>query len=246
MIKKLNHLVTFKKLVKDLKIANIHIKDTLVDYKTIDNYSIADLEELVNSNELYIAKKYIPLLVQNGIDLDLAVLFLDKVGTVYLIRNNKFIEFNVTHHSTEQLIKRMIYIYINSNEYFEINKSLHKIYLEHFNYLVQVFLSNDYKDIGNDVVLHDIIKALLKDSDYHDSESASKLRDKKAFRYRDRKYKNTNRYYSFPFLFIIEDSLLKTVELYFGDNGDARAINKLTSGNCTELLKEMLHEGVGL
>ncbi len=238
---KITHIKIFKDLILNIDIKSCYIDDKLIDYKSINDYTLEELNTFLLDDKIKLSKKYIPLLYNKKINLDLCVKFTDKVQNVYLVNKNKFIDFNITHHSAEQLVKRMIYIYLHS-EKIDLSKHTLNVYNKYLDDLIEMLLNEDIDEtkLGNNDIIKEIVLQLLKDSEYQDVSSITRTRDRLAFTRRDRIHKNTNRYISYPFLFIMQDQVLKTVELYGKKQFDARYYNKVTSGDCKEMIQELL------
>lgn len=212
-----------KNSVQDLSISSVSIDGDVVDFRSIKNYSIKSLSEA----NIVISNKYVNVLVKKGACIEDVVKLLHKTPHCYVLTNKgKFLSFDVTHHSALSLINRFLYVYIMEDIKFEKGVDLESIYEEYFNDMVDV-ITGDISDIGNNSRVHDLIRDIMKSSFNHKLENVGRVRDSLAFLKRNKKHQNCNRYFSHPFLFIIQDNILQTVELYSSCQ-DFRHLNKLT------------------
>ena len=239
-MKKITHIKVFKDLVKSLKIHSCHIDDKLVDYKTIDDYTLNELDKLYEDNKIQVARKYLNELNKQDIDMDIIVKFNNTIGNIYFInQDGKFIDIKVSSHAVEQLFKRMLYIYIVQDK-FEFNYDTNYIYKNHINDMIDLCRESltSETDLSNNVLAHKIIKKLLNRASIFIPANAKRYRDKQSFIRRDKQQGDTVRYLVHPFLFVVQDNILKTVELY-SNNIDTRHLNKFTN---TDEYKEWFKE----
>ena len=211
-------------LVKRGEISSISVNDKIID---ITNYNTIPIIELIQS-KIRVSKKYIHKLVTDEFTLDKVVeSFLEEPPHCYLLtENNKFRSFNVTHHSAKALLYRFIYVYLIDDLKFELGK-LELIYSKYLNTMCDILENEDLDKLGNNKVIHSLIKELMVKSSLHTIKNSGRIRDIKAFNRRNNQYDNSNRYFVHPYLFIIEDDILKTVELY-SSSFDFRHYNKET------------------
>ena len=225
-MKKLTNKKLIDELIIGLKLFNIesiNVDGDVVNYKNINNIPI---DELIKAN-ITISNKYVNYLVKRGIKLDNIIPLLDNKNPhcSLLTSSGKYLSFDVTHHSAEALIKRFVYVYLIELK-FELGKKLELIYDKYFNDICDI-LESKCKDIGNNPIIHNLIKDILKSSSIHKIENTGRIRDEIAFTNRDNTHKKCNRYFNHPFLFIMEGNILQTVELY-SSSQDFRGLNKFT------------------
>jgi len=177
------------------------------------NYTYKDIPKDGYLGNVIIAKKYISLLQHFNLK-DLKEFLAVKDYNIMLItKKNKFIGIHVTHHSAYNFIKRFIYTYLLDTNAFEFSSDSNKKFLIYFNEFCNLYKSGN-KLLGDNKIIIECMEALLFNSVFFDYNSTGRLRDKLAFKERDQIRKDTIRYISHPFLFVVADEVLKTVELY--------------------------------
>lgn len=210
-------------LVNKCKIKSFTKNNIIYDITNIKNF------EYQEDDIIKVSNKYIHLLKEFYFE-ELAP-FLNHNNNFNLITyKDKYITFNLSNHACEQILKRMIYIYVKGNK-FEWSVRMQKIYNSYFDIIVEILKNKntDFDLVNNKYVL-DIIKAILKGSKVFTLEKSGRHRDKKSFIRRDKNQGKALRYFNHPFMFIVQDDYLKTVELY-SSSEDCRHLNKETSDN---------------
>jgi len=216
----LKQTIIMKVLSIDIKSISIYKdnKNTVHDYRTINKINF-DLDDIS------ISSKYVVQLVQSGFNIDDVVLLLKEKPEFYFItKQNKFFSCTLSNHAVIQFLKRFSYIYI-INDKFEFGKHYEEIYKDYFNKVNDILINKDWKDVKSNPVVLDLLYVVMKDIEYHNITSTGRPRDLRAFKERETQHKSTNRYFSHPFLFIVEDNVMRTVELY-SSSLDCRHINK--------------------
>ena len=210
--------------IKTFQIKSININNDIVDITNISNYTIQDLI----TSRIIVSNRYVEYLVNNGIVLSKVLTVLDNTNPhCYVLTNKgKYLSFNVTHHSAVALVKRFIYIYLISDLKFELGKKIEFIYETYFNDMCDILELNE-RNIGNNPIIHNLIKDILLYTNIHKLENTGRIRDEVAFTNRNNSHNSCNRYFTHPFLFIIENNILQTVELY-SSSQDFRGLNKFT------------------
>lgn len=216
------------KLTESIKIKSFKIvlneKETTIDYSNIKTF-IKEIKD--TNNKIIISKKYFKLfdnkeqllLIENCLSDD----FKYKIFT----NNEKLILLNsISVHSMEQYIKRSLLFYkkygsekdLSSREFIELKK----IYNDSNK------LSKKDVLLDNKIYLENLILNKLKSTKVLHETNMGRERDKKEFAKRDNKYKESLRLLNHPFLFIINDRNLVTIEL-FSSSFNVRFLNKKTS-----------------
>jgi len=209
-----------KELVKSLKIKSINVNGKIVDFKNIEQVSIND--------KIQVSNKYIHLLSEYNIDMLKDFFSHDNNFNIFL-KTNKYVTFNLTHHAVEQFIKRFIYIYLN-NDKFEFSSYMKRVYSDNLDYTIDTIINlNEDVYLNEDTNLINLIKMVISDSEVFNYEkNTGRWRDKLAFTRRETEMSNTIRYFNHPFMFVVQDTICKTVELY-SSSQDCRHLNKFTS-----------------
>lgn len=204
------------KLVKDGRIKSITVDNSVFDYSNIP-------EDGWKYN-VYISKKYIPMLKQYNIS-DLNQFLNSSTYNVQLINNDdKFIAFYTTFHAKKQFIKRFIYLYLMTDRPFEFNQTMNNILEKYFNKFISIVKYNNL--ISTDTEVDSCIEDIVLNSVVFKPEKTGRLRDKIAFTRRHNDLSGS-KYFAHPFLFIVNEEHLVTVELY-SSSFDFRKINKFT------------------
>lgn len=208
-----------KELTKQIKIKSVNVNDKVLDFRNIDKIHSSDV--------ISISNKYIPLLSEFDMN-ELKDFFTHDNNFSVITNSGKYVTFNLTHHAVEQFIKRFIYIYL-TNDKFEFSTEMNIIYSEYFDYILNVLHTlNEDVYLNEDEKLINLIKLVINNSEFFDYEkSTGRWRDKLAFIRRETEMINTIRYFNHPFMFIIQDNICKTVELY-SSSQDCRHLNKFT------------------
>lgn len=217
-------------LTKTGKIKSFHYNNEYV----VDLLNIK-LFNLFDGKDIKISKKYVPLLKEFSIE-EIRP-FLLQEHNFNLITNNKFITFNISAHSAEQFLKRMLFIYIES-EKFEFSIKMQKVYANYIDKIIDLLKQIHSKQISietlvKEPVVHELLKIMLSNAESIDTSNLGRRRDKRALNYRNQRYKKfgtTIRYFNHPFMFVVQEDILKTVELY-SSSEDCRHLNKITSTN---------------
>ena len=210
------------------KIKSFHIDETLVDLRGVKSLVP---EELLDK-KLMISNKYIPLLCEN-FEIQTVVQHLcnDAKDVTVLTSEGKFLNLSVTNHSNQQLLKRFIYIYLVNADKFEFGIRMNEIFTKYFDYCITLILNNEIKSIKkDDTQLINLTKELLRMSRAFTSKNTGRHKDQWNLNVRESIHDVTTRYFVHPFLFIVEDGHLKTVELY-SSSVDMYNYNKFTNLN---------------
>lgn len=211
-------------LIDSHRIKSFRSNDNIID-------NSINIESIINT-EIRVSNSIVPILCEK-FDISFVGKFLNEKYDITVINDKgKFIGIQVTNHSILQLIKRVILIYLEESR-FEFNNEIHSVIANNFNNYIDIMISTNWKE--EDLLkpqVKELIEVLLKHSKYFDVSTATRKRDLLAFSKRDSTHNKCSRYFSHPFLFIVEDNVLKTVELY-SDSFDCRHLNKLTSNNKT-------------
>lgn len=234
-------------IIKEIlfQVKSSKIKSFQADGKVLDISNIRDLQstDLIQS-KILLSNKFIPLICEN-FDLEevLSVLSIEKKDIAIITHDNRFMNINVTFHSTQQLIKRFIYIYINNQNKFEFGLQMNELYSKYFSYCINLVLNNKIDDIKKDEVILELITRILKMTKPFSKSNLGRHKDVWNFELRERIHESALKYFCHPFLFIIEDGFIKTIELYSSSVSMHRA-NKFTSDNFK--FKEYIHKTVGV
>lgn len=207
-------------LTKSLKIKSINVNGKIVDFRNVHTISTKD--------KIQVANKYINLLSEFNM-LYLKEFFSHENNFNIITANNKYVTFNLTHHAVEQFIKRFIYIYLN-NDKFEFSTFMKTIYNNYLDYTIDTILNlNEDTYLNEDDTLIELIKLIIGKSEvFNHEKSTGRWRDKLAFSRRENEMTNTIRYFNHPFMFVVQDNICKTVELY-SSSQDCRHLNKFSS-----------------
>lgn len=221
-IERVKILEKISKLTKECKIKSFIKNDLVVDFTNINKI------EFKEDDIIKISNKYIYLLKEFSFE-DLKPFLNHSNNFNFITYKNKYITFNLSNHACEQLLKRMIYIYVKGNK-FEWSVRMQNIYNNYLDIIVNILKNKEtYFDLINNEHVIKIVKALLNGSEVFTLEKSGRYRDKKSFIRRDNLNGKAVRYFNHPFMFIVQDDYLKTVELY-SSSEDCRHLNKVTSG----------------
>lgn len=187
-------------------------------------YDILNIKSFNKTDNIALSNKYIHLLKEFNMD-DLKEVFTHNNDFNLVTSTDKYITFKLTHHACEQLLKRMIYIYVESIK-FEWSVRMKTIFNDSFDNIIDL-LKNNTQDLNTNPFVINLIKSLLNNSEVFTLDKSGRHRDVKSFIRRDKENGKTLRYFNHPFLFIIHEDFLKTVELY-SSSEDCRHLNKFT------------------
>lgn len=219
---KVNLLVKLTNLTKEGKIKSFLKNNLIVDITNINKIKYKEDDIIKISN------KYIHLFKDYSFE-ELKP-FLNHSNNFNLITHKeKYITFNLSNHACEQLLKRMIYIYVKGNK-FEWSVRMQNIYNTYLDIIVNILKNKEIEfDLINNRYVIEIIESLLNGSEVFTLDKSGRHRDKKSFIRRDNLNGKAVRYFNHPFMFIVQDDYLKTVELY-SSSEDCRHLNKETTG----------------
>lgn len=211
-----------------------YVKNGKIKSITINNkiYDLLNIKEYIynKDDKIQVSNKYIHLLKEfSFIELKS---FLNHSNNFNMITyKDRYITFKLSNHACEQLLKRMIYIYVKGNK-FEWSVRMQELYNKYFDIILEIlknYLNNQDTDLVNNKDINDILSLILNGSEVFTVDKTGRFRDKKSFIRRDNKKGKALRYFNHPFMFVIHDDYLKTVELY-SSSEDCRHLNKDTSG----------------
>lgn len=214
-------------LTKQIKIKSFSFNDIVIDFQNIHEYEdkLYDKDSVIK-----VSNKYIPLLKYKFNDLKE---FMTSDHNFHMINNKeKHLSFNITNHASIQLLRRMLYIYIKSDK-FEWSSTMKTFFIEHLDDIIALLKeSKNIKDFSTNEFLSSTIELLLYNATVFNPDNVGRDRDRLAFARRDKKNQGTIRYFNHPFMFIVQEGILKTVELY-SSSEDCRHFNKETSDDRT-------------
>lgn len=208
------------KLTKSINIKSFTNGDTLIDFRNIS--------ELDRDLPISISNKYIPLLDYSiG---DLQEFFTHDNNMNVVTYKEKFISFIMTNHAVEKFLKRFIYIYLMGDK-FEFSVKMKRLYTSEFDAVSSILLEMDEDTkLNENIDAMNIVREVLMGSELFHTGNSGRHRDIKAFNKRDLEYGDTLRYFNHPFMFVVENGVCKTVELY-SSSQDCRHLNKHTSNS---------------
>lgn len=208
-------------------IKSFHADDKVYD---ITNTRTLQPEDLINC-KLLLSNKFIPLMCDNFDLKEVTSVLCPEQRDIQLITEDlRFMNLNVTFHAVHQLLKRFVYIYMNNQNKFEFGIQMNQLYTKYFDYCINLILTNDLDLIKKDETVIKLISLLLRLSKPFSKSNAGRHKDVWNFELRERIHENDQKYFIHPFLFIVEDGFIKTVELYSSSLSMHNA-NKFTSDN---------------
>lgn len=220
-------------LVQKGKIKSINCNNEIIDIT-----NIRTKKDLLLEGDVKVSNKFIPLL---NYDFKYLKEFLTHTNNYNLITNKgKYLTFNITYHAVEQICKRLLYIYV-INTKFQFSLKLTTWFENNLDKLVDKiknfkedkeidYFTSEVCNIESefDSFTYELLDLLLYDSSLLITENSIRMRDRLSFKRRDKERGKCDRYLLHPFLFVIQDGVLKTVELY-SPSIDCRHLNKFTS-----------------
>lgn len=211
------------KCTKDLRIKSFHADNEVQDFQNIQK------ADYYLDKKIQISNKYIPILCET-FELDFVLNnVVNKNKDFQLITNDlKFLSLNITYHAIKRFIKRYLYIYLNEQNNFEFSIEMQKIMNKNFDYILSLYLDTNLSEINKDVTIIKMVGSILKNVKvFNPDKNSGRYRDIWNFKMRINENKNTQMYFVHPFLFIVEDSAIKTIELY-SSSYSMRNANKIT------------------
>ena len=238
-VQKIEIIKEIVKLTKNAKIKSFQADGVVYNFQNIQDYKFYEDKQIKISN------KYIPLLcVDFELDYVLFSLELPRKDINIITNDLKFLSLDVTIHALRRFIKRFIYIYLDEQSKFEFNKSIKAIFLKHFNEILKLYLETPLYEIKEDYHTIEVMKDILKMcKPFNPLVNSGRHRDIWNFKVRMHEHKNTQMYFMHPFLFIVENGNIITVELYSAVMPMNRA-NKLTSVDNN--FRKYLHKRLGI
>lgn len=227
------------KLTKDSKIKSFHADNIVYDFQNLEDV------DFYKNKQIQISNKFIPILCKT-FELEFIIENLElEVNELTLITNDlKYISIDCTAHAFRRFIKRFIYIYLDEQNKVEFNVELKKILNNNFNYVLNLYLSKSLYKINTDYNIIEVLKKLLKMSrPFNPEKHTGSHKDQWNFRLRKSEHRNTQMYITHPFLFIVEDSKIRTIELYSPSLSYSKA-NKMTS--IDKMFRRYLNKKLGL
>ena len=220
-------LLELVSLVKAGTVKSFQVDSTVYDFQNIKKFNI---EENM-SKVITLSNKYIPELSRN-FDLNQILIITGKqVKDINILNSEgKFISLNVTFHSMQQLLKRFIYIYTINQDKFEFGYVMNSLYKKYFDYCMNLVITTDINEVKKDETLISLTTELLRLSKTFTKKNSGRHRDHWNFDLRQQIHDNTVMHFIHPFLFIIEDGFIKTIELY-SSSIDTHGMNKFTSNS---------------
>ena len=185
-------------------------------------------KNMIEPYDIKVSNKYIPLLAKQY-ELEDLKPFTTQNNNFHVIKGDKFITFEVSHHSALQFLKRFVYIYLYTQTKFALSAGMEKLFANNIDEAITMLIDETFHDIGSNQFIHYLIAEFIKGSKNFDVENVGRRRDTLAFNHRNEQYDKTTRYFNHPFLFVIDNNTLKTVELYSASL-DCRDLNKFTCG----------------
>lgn len=211
-------------LVKELKIKSLWFEKNnekiLIDYKNVSQYDLLQGKiSLSKKNLKFFNKEEMNFIIDN---------FINEEGKYKIILRNGnviFIDY-LTQHSREQFIKRYRLCFL---KYKENIKSLNLETFQEIDKIYQKIKKNNKLLFSERKYIDNLILKFLNKSKTLTDKKVGRIRDKKELNKRDTRYKGlTLRLHSYPFLFIISEKKLKTIELY-SSNLNLKPLNDITS-----------------
>lgn len=198
------------RLTKNTKIKSFQYQNVIYDFRNLEE-PMFYLEDKIK-----ISNKYIPLICEDfDLEFVLKNINITEKDICIITNENKFININVTIHANRRFLKRFIYAYLDEQNNFDFSISMKAIFHNHFNNLLDIYINNSLSDIKKDSIIINVIKELLKDSKpFNPLTQSIRHKDMWNFKMRLKEHKNTQMYLNHPFLFIVEDANIITVELY--------------------------------
>ncbi len=210
-------------LVDQGKIKTVH-----VDGIQVNKQNLAEHRLKILYKDLQLSRKYLELFIQdNVVDHVYRRYIKDPKEYIVIVGTNKIIDFDLSKHAVKQFVRRLIVATQDSYISFAINYNITKAFNDNIDQWIEICEKHDY----NNPLVIDAMIDFLKQSTVLQPKSISRDRDKREFEKRDQKHEGvTNRLVSHPFAFVINDGVLKTVEL-FSSTADVRTANAVTSNN---------------
>ncbi len=207
---------------------NMNIKSFSYENEVIDFMSLRKTKIDFKKN-IKISNKYIALLCQDYEMNDLKD-FMNHNNDFNIITNtNKYVTFQTTSHANIAFLKRLVYIYMHRDIKFEFSNAVCDLISTNINECIDILINQDWRDVNNDFI-SGLMSHFLISSRVFTFKEVCRKRDLLAFEHRNKLYENTTRYFNHPIMFVVENGILKTVELY-SSTQDMRHLNKFTSND---------------
>jgi hypothetical protein len=237
-IKKLEVIKEILYLSKELKIKSFHADDKVYDFRTNKE------PEFFINKKVWVANKYIHLLCETfTLDFILEHLEMQKKDINVISNDLKFISLDCTIHAMRRFLKRFIYIYLDEQNNFEFSSKLKSLLNDNFDYVLHLYMNNSLSNIKKDYYIIEIIKEILiLSKTFNPDKNTGRLKDQWNFKLRNQEHSNTQMYFTHPFLFIVEDGHIKTIELYSPSLSLSEA-NKMTS--IEKMFRNFLNKKMG-
>jgi len=186
------------------------------------NYEKATLEQ-IQAGEVKISKKYLDLFVESGLVYAIHTNFVESPRTHLIITDKgKIKDFNISIHAMRQFLRR--YYICNNDEKMKIHLS--SVIKNGFdlmkNDITDIIFKNDY--MNPDAI--DLFISFLKNATTN--QTISSARDQRELKRRSNRYENSTYMFSHPFMFVVVDGTIATVELS-SQSFDCRNSNKIAS-----------------
>lgn len=210
-------------LIYENKIKSVHVEGILVNKSNIDEYRLKLLYKPIQ-----LSKKYLELFIKtNAVDYVYRTFIKDPKQYVVIIGDSKIIDFDLSPHAKKQFVRRLLYVTTDEFVSFVLNHSV----MEAFEENKDIWLNILKRNIYDELIIAETMIDIIKTSSVLQPKSINRPRDKREIAKRQEKHDGiTNRFVSHPFLFIIHDNVLRTVELYSA-TADVRTANAVTSQN---------------
>lgn len=209
------------------EIKSIHVNNKLVQLENLNDL----MDEMFNVDaKVVVSKKYMTLFKEKKMDIDFIYqTFIESPHRKYILFTNhgKFLDFDMSIHSIYQFMKRFVYSYKTTMFESVLNERTLRWFEENYSSVLKNVLESTEDNVNFDSKIIKILKQKIQLSTGLTEKDVRRGRDLHEFKKRDDKYCNTVRLWSHPFLFVFEDGLLVTVELY-SNAVDARNANSVT------------------
>ena len=224
-------MTTENKIVSDIidKLLNGEINVVHIDGKQYEATKIDEIDDLIeNGRQIKLARKYLSDLAKTyGAEIVYKKFCLGANKDNVIVSNEKLFDFNISYHAKYQFLKRFVYVYHYPVLREVVGDKMNGIFEKKWDGVLQRVLKYGEGMAIVDEFVDSLIIKFIKDSKGLTDDQIGRRRDRRAFDSRSLKYKTTSQLSCHPFLFIFQDNVLMTVELY-SRAIDCRRANAIT------------------
>lgn len=188
-------------------------------------YSHATKEQMMSAKTLTISKKYLDLFVASSLVDVVHQNFVEHARSILVVNSKgKIKDYNITVHAKRQFLRRYYICNLDELMRIHLSENIKKSFELVQDELADILFKQDYE---NPLVL-ELMVSFLKSATTR--ATISSARDQRELARRGSRYKNSTYSFCHPFMFVISDGTITTVELS-SQSLDCRNSNKIATSN---------------